>query len=485
MKKSVFTIALCLAALVGSTASGAAQTVQKVKDLIVGTVLGQGYGASTPQTTLTLIGTNLWFTSNNGGAAGAGGVFYLDLSNSNVVQVATLDNNTGKSPWSSAIVVADGFGWFTTSAGGTGAKGTLSKIDFANNNVTAAYNFPTNDYITSFNGQGPHSTPVRIGDELWFTCSAGGTNSTFGTVTKYNLTNGAVTDVIRLSGTNTDYPGRQPLGNSLVQVSNAFYFLTFAGGAVGPAAPNGAGVLGKITFDNAGNPLYSAKSLPGGHIGFPSSDVVYDGSNYLYFTTVGSATNPGAIARYDLTAQTFVSLFNFVTNLVTRTNYGAQPYCTPVLYDNTLYFTTLSGGSQAKGILGALNLSNNVVTKLADFEGVPFGASPQYHGGTIYTNPVTGSVAIYFPINKGGSGNTGAIIRIALPPPPIVASVNKTGNGTQISWTGGYAPFGVDEISDLTSSSWTTNVFSGLYTNSIIIPTTGSQSFFRVTGASE
>ena len=475
-----------------------AQTVSKVADLLVSSDpnTGLGLGPSTPECRFTLIGTNLWFTSNAGGQTGSGGVFYFDPTTSNVVQVATLDNTSGKSPWSSSLVFANGLGWFTTSVGGTGNKGTLASIDVTNYTVTPAYNFPTNDYITSYNGQGPHSTPIQIGQELWFTCSAGGTNSTFGTVTKYNLTNGTVTDVFRLDGTNIDFPGRQPLGNSLVPVQGTnYFFLTFAGGTVSAGAPNGAGVLDKITFDNAGNPTLTAAALPGGFIGFPAGDPVFDGTNFLYFTTAGNSTNPGAIARYDLTAKTFTSLFNFVTNATAVTNFGKQPYGTPVLYNNTLYFTTLAGGTVTKGVLDALTLSNGVVTKLADFEGVTgqaLGGSPQYGGGTVYTNPTTGRVGIYFPINKGGvatsgsgSSGNGTIIRVAFPPAPIVAKLSNTPGGPVLSWVGGYSPFNVDTRGDLQTGTWTTNWTSGLYTNALPLSPTGSKAFFRVSGASQ
>ena len=481
----------------GLTQSGQAQTLEKVADLLVGSDpnTGLGYGASTPECHFTQIGTNLWFTSNLGGGTAAGGVFYFDPFTSNVVQVASLDNTSGKSPWSSALVFANGLGWFTTSAGGSGNKGSLVSIDVTNHTLTPVYNFPTNDYIHSFNGQAPHSTPIQIGQELWFTCSAGGTNSTYGTVTKYNLTNGTVSDVFLLNGTNTDFPGRQPLGDSLVPVRGTnYFFLTFAGGTVSAAAPNGAGVLDKISFDNTGNPILTATALPGGYIAFPAGDPVYDGTNFLYFTTAGSATNTGAIVRYDLTAKTFASLFNFVTNGTAATNYGKQPYGTPVLYNNTLYFTTLSGGTASKGVFDMLTLSNGVVTKLADFEGVTgqaLGGSPQYGGGTVYTNPFTGRIGIYFPINKGGVASSGAssgngtIVRVAIPPPPIVASISNSPAGPVLSWVGGYSPYNVDARGDLQSGAWTTNWASGLLTNTVPLSATNVKAFFRVSGASQ
>ena len=478
-----------LSGLVSLAAS--AQTVSKLADLVTGQdQFGTGFGPSTPQCRFTLVGTNLWFTGNAGGAAGAGGVFSFDLSTSNVTQLATFDNSTGKNPWAASIAIADGKGWFTTSVGGTGNKGSLCSIDLATYAVSNVYSFPTNDYLTSFNGQSPHSTPVQIGGELWFTCSAGGLASAFGTITKYNLTNGTVTDAFKLDGTTS---GRQPLGSSLVSVgSNAWYYLTFAGGTnIAGGTPNGAGVLGKLTFNNLNQPvLTTVTNLTGRFISFPAGDPVFDGTNFLYFTTAGVSTNPGAIVRYSLGNGTLTSLFNFVSNAVATTNFGKQPYGTPVLYNHELYFTTLSGGTTGKGILGKLSLSNNVVTKLADFEGatgLALGASPQYNGGTVFTNPVDGRIGIYFPINKGGlNNNNGTIVRVNLPPPPIVARLRSADGGeVQLSWTGGYSPFNVDAKFSALSGAWTTNWLPGLNTNVVTFPATNSDAFFRVQGASE
>jgi uncharacterized repeat protein (TIGR03803 family) len=468
-----------------------AQTVQKVADLTTGQdINGNGSGASVPECHFTLVGTNLWFTSNAGGAAGAGGIFSLDLSDSNIIQLATFDNSTGTKPQASSIMVADGKGRFTTSAGGTGAKGTLCSIDLTNYGLTVAFNFPTNADF----GWSPHSTPVQIGDDLWFTTSSGGLppdgNTVYGAIVKYSLTGQTLTNVFSLDSTNS---GRQPLGNSLIKAGNAYYCLAFAGGTniVAGSTPNGSGVLGKLSFDNFNQPvLTKVLDLPGGFASFPGGDVAYDQTNFLYFTTAGVSTNPGAIVRFDIANNVSTNLFVFYTNAVAVTNFGKQPYGTPVLYNNALYFTTLAGGTVGKGVLDELNLAGNSVTKLADFEGatgLALGASPQYGGGTIYTDPVTTRNFIYFPINRGGlNNNNGTIIRMALAPLPIIVSLQNGGSGNLIlSWTGGYPPFGVDTRQSLADDSWQTNWLGGLNTNSIILSASNSASFFRVEGAGQ
>ena len=229
-----------------------------------------------------------------------------------------------------------------------------------------------------------------------------------------------------------------------------------------------------------------------------------DGTNVIYFNTVGVSTNPGAVVKYDLVNNQLTTLFTFPTNAVSLTNYGKQPYGTPVLYDNELYFTTLSGGTGGKGTLGKLSLADNTVTKLADLEGTAgkaLGGSPQYGGGTVYTNPFTGRVCIYFPINAGGvnaptglTSGCGTILRVNLAPRPIQTTIFKPDpNNVTLTWTGGYQPFDVLTNGDLVSLSATnwpvaTNGISsadGLGPWSVTLPVSGDATYYYIRGQAQ
>jgi hypothetical protein len=511
MKNSVKQVAsLFIVLAVGSLAPvGHAQILAKVADIISVKDGNTGAiaGPIAPESGFTQIGTNLWFTTSGGGIVAAGDVCIYNPANSNITEVASLNGSNGKTPWASSIVVANGLGWFTTSTGGAESKGTLCSIDLTNYTITDVYDFhsinPTNGL---FVGQTPHSTPIQIGQDLWFTTSAGGSTNTaaLGTVVKYSLVNNTLTNVFQLDKTNY---GRQPIGGSLVKAGNAYYFLCFQGGSNNYSGtyPNGAGTMCKITFDNSGNPtLTKVLDMPGGFIGFPVGNPVYDNTNYLYFTTVGSVTNPGALCRYDMTAQTVVSLFNFVTNGVALTNYGKQAYTTPVLYNNMLYFPTFAGGTTTYGTFNMYNLSNNTMTKMADLErltGQALGGQAQYGYGTIYASQIAdtnlGRVSIYFPIIHGGTctvgatGGNGTILRISnlpppvQPPPPIVASIQQDPGGMKLSWTGGYGPFNVDWTPDLGAGPWTTNWLAGLQSSSVVISVSNAPAFFRITGTNQ
>ena len=488
--------------------NGAAYMNPVVKVADLGVIAGPpASGQANPQCRFTLIGSNLWFTTSQGGEAGVGTVSMFDPGTSNITQLATFDNVSGKAPWSASLMLAAGKAWFTTSSGGNGNKGTLVSIQtnypYA---MSVAFHFPTNnDALTNNYGQAPHSTPVQIGDDLWLTCSGGGVvGSAFGSISKYNLTTGMLTNMFSLDQTNY---GRQPLGSSLVKVGNAYYYLTYAGGTnVAPGmTPTGGGILGRITFDGLGQPtLTKLIDLVPGFGSFPAGDVVHDGSNYLYFTTVGTATNPGAIVRYSMPTGQLTNVFTFVTNTVALTNYGKQPYGTPILYNNELYFTTLSGGTLSKGVLAKLNLADNTVTKLADMEGIvglALGGQPQYGGGTLYTNPATGRISIYLPINKGGiyapaglTSGCGTILRVDMQPQPITTSISMPDtNHITLTWTGGYQPFDVLTNSAVTSfpaTSWpaaATGINSPTGTGpwSVTLPVSGSPNYYYIRGQAQ
>ena len=464
--------------------------VTKLADLYFSAGGGSGYGPDNPIGHFAVVGTNLWFTSQGGGSFGFGGVFALDPVSRNVKQLASLDNNSGTTPYSS-IMLAGSNAWFTTSLGGSGSKGCLCSMDTNTYAVTAVFSFPTNADF----GWKPKSTPLLIGSDLWFLTSSGGisagSNSLTtqrGAIVKFSLTDHTMTPMFYFDG--SDHGATIVQGSSLVQSGSAYYFTTYSGGTnSGTGVPNGAGTLGRLTFDpNGGVVVTKLIDLPAGATAFPGADPVCVGTNLLYFTTVGTVSAPGAIIRYELSSGRWTNVFNFVTNAGPAVQYGKQPgYCAPVLYNDELYFTTAQGGVSNKGVIAKLTLSNNVVTKLADLEiggGRALGSEPKYNSGLIATDPVTGHNALYLPISKGGAYLNGTILSVALPPPPLVATVTRLGAGNLLlSWTGGYAPFSVDRKDGAGTGAWTTGWAAGLYTNALTISTADSQGFFRVGSA--
>lgn len=482
--------AISLVLGISLTIAALAQTVEKVADLNFRSVDGVGYGGYEPLAALTQVGTNLWFTTDRGGTFDAGTISRFDLVTREVVQVASFDNITGRGSESDLLVIGNE-GYFTTKSGGSGNAGTIAKINFDTGQITVLYNFPENSAANRANGVQIGATPraklTRIGNELWTTTSLGGISNR-GTIVRYNLTNGLASLVAHLDGPMLG--GQAFAGLTPSPESNAWYFTTFTGGNTfgQPGIPLGAGTLARISFDSGGNPVVTRLAdMTAGYPQFPGSEPTFVGTNTLYFGTTGPNNMPGAIIRYHVTTGTWTNLFSFPTNAASALAHGTRPgYSAFVEWLGELYFLTRQGGVSNLGIVAKFNLASNSVIKLADFDGQGVNALGSATGifdntGTLVEE--TNRFYLYYTVPSGGAHNRGTIIRVALPPPPIVATVTLTEtNAVHLTWTGGYPPFSVETRSALDSGSWTT-VASGLTQRSWVVTDPAEVAFFRVVGS--
>lgn len=456
-----------------------AQIVEKVADL---NIAGGGPGA--PLDRLTRAGTNLWFTTEKGGLFDPSGtICRYDLVTHEVAVVASLDNNTGKSPESALLVIGDE-GYFTTKSGGTGDAGTIAKISLTNGAVTVLHHFPQNTAANRASGIQTGATSrsglTRIGDELWATTSLGGISNR-GVIVNYNLTNGVTSLVTNLDGPNL---GGQAFDGFTAVGTNAWYYTTFTGGNTfaTPGLSLGAGVMGRLSFDEAGNPAIARLiDLPAGHTQFPSKEPTLVGTNSLYFGTVGPNSTPGAIIRYDIDTATWTNLFSFPTN--TAAAIGSRPgYCGMVEFRNELFFINQLGGTSNRGAVVKFNIASNTVTKLADLEGTgaqALGSASGFFGSGTRVEE-DGRNYIYFPLTAGGAFNNGTIIRIDLAAFKVRIAP-ESGDQVRLSWDGGYPPFTVQESTNLLGGPWS-NVVENLTDNFVSLPATNPPTWFRVIG---
>jgi len=489
-KKSLYPT---IAALSLSAAAVFAQTVEKVVDLNFSTFNGIGFGGYAPLDRFTQDGTNLWFTTKSGGTFDAGTISRFDLVTHEVVEVASFDNNTGKAS-ESWITIIDGQGYFTTVSGGVGNKGTIAKIDLSSGVITTLFAFPADGSA----GSSPRDGLTRIKDDLWATTSLGGTSSR-GTLIKYSIASNTVSVI-----TNFDGPqiGGQPF-DGLVQSGNAWFFTTFSGGSnfnttnfinivqsdgstviFTNKLPLGAGTLGSLTFDTNDQPIVTTlANVPAGYEQFPALEPLPVGTNSLYFTTTGPNQLPGAILRYDRDTGLLTNLYSFPTNDLSATNIGTRPgYSGLVEWQGDLYFINRSGGTNNLGTVAKFSIASNTVAKLADLDGPNLGSASGFFGtGTIVED--NSRFYIYYPLTAGGANSRGAIIRIALPPPPISTVITAAAeqNTVQLSWSGGYPPFTVQTSDNLANPVWT--ITSENITNrTLSIQAQGTAGFYRVTG---
>ncbi len=486
MKKLFLNVALIALGLNFILLTGTAQIVEKMTDL---NIANSGPGG--PLDRFTQVGTNLWFTTEKGGVFDPRGtISRYDLVTREVVVVASLGNDQGSSPESSLLVIDDE-GYFTTKSGGTGNAGTIAKINLTNGIVTVLYDFPQNNAENRTNGVQTGATSrsglTRIGDELWATTSGGGISNR-GTIVKYDLNSGLTSLVTNLDGPQF---GGQAFDGFTAAGTNEWYFTTFTGGSTfaTPGLTLGAGILGRLTFDEEGNAVISrAIDLPGGYTQFPGLAPTLVGTNTLYFTTTGPNDSPGAIIRYDIDTGTWTNLFSFPQE--TALDIGSRPgYSGLTEFRGDLYFINRLGGTNAAsptstaGTVMKYNIASNTVTKLADLGG-PVGpeslgsASGFFGSGTLVEE--NGRHYIYYPLTAGGAYNNGTIIRIDLAAFRIKVGPEPD-NQIRISWDGGYPPFAVQQRTNLLEGDWE-DVVQNLTDHFVVLPATNSAAYYQVIG---
>ncbi len=480
---------LCALAVISHTCAVSAQTVEKVADLNFASLDGVGLGGYGPLARLTKAGSNLWFTTDKGGAFDAGTISRFDLITREVVEAASLDNNTGRGSESALLVIGDE-GYFTTKSGGTGNAGTIAKINLGSGAINVLFNFPENSAENRANGlhsgAAPRASLTHIGEELWTTTSLGGTSNR-GTIVRFNLTNGVTSLVANLDGPAL---GGQAFGGFTRAESNAWFFTTFTGGSSFGASglSLGAGTLGRLSFDAGGQPvLGKVADMTPGFAQFPALEPTLVGTNALYFGTTGPNSEPGAIIRYDLDTGTWTNLFSFTTNAATAAAFGTRPgYSGFVEWLGELYFLTRQGGDSNLGVVAKFNLASNTVVKLADFDGqggLALGRATGIFDNTGTIVEESGRCFLYYAIPSGGANNRGTILRVALPPPPVVATLQPTEqNLVNLSWTGGYPPFTVQHRGSLEGGNWT-NLVSQLTNRTVTLVKTGCARYFQILSA--
>jgi uncharacterized repeat protein (TIGR03803 family) len=113
-----------------------------------------------------------------------------------------------------------------------------------------------------------------------------------------------------------------------------------------------------------------------------------------------------------LTAQTFANLHSFTPVVATTNSDGANPSCSLVLDNNTLYGTTEDGGNNGQGAVFALNLKTGNLTNLYSFSA---GAANSLFfvtnrdGASPAANLILSGNTLYGTAEFGGTNGNGTI----------------------------------------------------------------------------
>ena len=175
-----------------------------------------------------------------------------------------------------------------------------------------------------------------------------------------------------------------------------------------PAVIAGLGLIpaGRVTAQTFTN-LHSF-TYYGSDGATPDAGLILSG-NTLYGTTSGGGDwYGGTVFKINTDGTGLATLYSF-----TYGNDGGYPYAGLILSGNTLYGTTVEGGSSSKGTVFAVNTNGTGFTNLYSFTGGSDGALP-YAGlilssNTLYGTAFGGSSSGYgtvFAVNTNGTGFT-------------------------------------------------------------------------------
>jgi uncharacterized repeat protein (TIGR03803 family) len=332
-------------------------------------------------------------TTSQGGTNNAGTVYKITASGQETVLYSFQGGADGSNPTDTLIQDSDGNLYGTTNEGGSTNNGTVFKIT-PSGQETVLYSFQGGT-----DGRNPAASLIKGRDGNFYgTTSEGGTMN-YGTVFKITPS-GQETVLYSFQG---ESDGAIPASSLITDSANNLYGTTYLGGS------DDDGTVFKITPSGQETVLYRFQDGNDGNN--PTSGLIVDRYGNAYGTTHnGGSNNDGAVYKITASGQETV-LYSFQGGTD-----GDSPLGGLVLgSDGNFYGTTLFGGSGSGcdevgcGTIFQLTPSGQE-TVLYSFQGGADGALPA-------SSLITDSAGnLYGTTKTGGSNNDGTVFRLTVIP---------------------------------------------------------------------
>ena len=440
---------------------------------------------------LTLSGNTLYGTTWDGGATTWGMVFsmntngtaFTNLHSFTQPNTTTWVNSDGIEPDSALLLLGNTL-YGITQSGGTGGAGVVFDLNLSGTNVTVLTNFVN---FPSANRSVAFSSVLIFTNNTLFGTAANGGASGNGTVFK-GSTNGTgftnlhvFTATVGTAATNKD--GAVPL-SGLVSGTN-FYGVAEAGGTSGNGTIFRVGTNG-LGFTNLHNfSTTSGMSQTNSDGAFPDS-LLLSGSTFYGTAVNGGLGGNGTVFSLNTDGTSFTNLYSFTTNagLFKPNADGANPASGLILSGNMLYGTADSGGSSGRGTVFSLNIDGTGFTNLYSFTAVST-SFPQTNGDG--ANPQCGLIlsgnTLYGTTSGGGTFSHGTIFSVTLPSPPQM-TIGFSGPNFILSWPTNATGVTLQSATNLLPISWTNSSLTPVVVNgqnTVSNPVSGRQMFYRLT----
>jgi uncharacterized repeat protein (TIGR03803 family) len=316
-------------------------------------------------------------------------------------------------------------------------------------------------------GSAPYAELVLSGNALYGTTYAGGSWSN-GTVFRIETDGTAFTNLhsfaAKIEGTPINSEGWGPYA-ALVLSGNTLYGATPYGGE------RYNGTLFKLNTDGSDFTLLHAftSGLDGGE---PYGNLILSGDT-LYGTTGEDGSGGwGTVFAINTNGTGLTNPHSFTS----APNDGDGPDAGVILSGNTLYGTTIFGGSANFGNVYRVNIDGSGFTNLYRFNRTSDGANPR-------AALLVSGYTLYGTTSAGGISNLGTAFSLTLPSPPRL-SVLRSGTNVVLTWPTNATGFTLQSVTNLVSgATWTTAspgpvVVSGQYT--VTNPISGTRKFYRL-----
>ena len=346
----------------------------------------------TPQAGLVLSGSMLFGTTSAGGSGGRGTVFSLGTNGDNFTVLKSFSafgpnsytNTDGANP-AAALILSGGMLYGTAQTGGTHGDGAVFALQTNGNGFTNLYNFQGGS-----DGANPAARLLLSGNTLYGTAENGG-DPGLGTVFSMSTNGTGFVTLHSFSGTGTD--GSGPTAGLVL--SGDQLFGTTQGGDSGDGAQDGT----VFRVDINGNNFTNLHSFVDSEGFYPDAELLLSGS-----TLYGVTGNPyGTVFKIDTDGNNF----GVVVGLNVTAGWG--PDGGLVLSDGVLYGVTGLGG------MGNSGLGNGVLYRVAtDGLGLtPLVTFSDFSGGS---EPATGLVwsgsMLFGTTEYGGTARQGTLFQI-------------------------------------------------------------------------
>jgi uncharacterized repeat protein (TIGR03803 family) len=452
-------------------------------------------GATPYYVGLVLSGNTFYGTTAQGGTNGTGTVFGLDTKpggtlntlyafTASATNLSGLFTNTDGADPNAGLLLAGGTLYGTATYGGTNGSGTLFALNTNGSGFTTLHTFAALVAGTNADGVNPICNLTLVGNTLFGTTSAGGTNGS-GTVFAVN-TNGtgfAVLHTFAVTSNNflgfyTNSDGSGP--NALIAAGNILYGTTYSG------TTNGDGNVFAIDTDGTGFTILHAftvsDSTTNSDGANPVGSLILTGST-LYGTAQNGGTNGnGTVFAIDTSNTGFATVYSFTATIGANyiNNDGANPQAGLVLSGTTLYGTAYYGGTNGYGTIFSVETNGTAFSTLHTF------ATPSNSTNADGINP-NGSLfllgsTLFGTVSAGGLYGNGTIFSLAYPAPSL--AIKPAGTNVELMWPSGvvgfsYSGYALESATNLNSPVW--KIVPSVPGQFVVTnPVSGSGQFYRL-----